>query len=186
MKTKPALVVVDMQHRFLRCTNGGLVTANCVALIGRFHERGLPVYPTQHHDPDPDSLLTKWWNDPIHKESEDWQLLPEIAAALNPADNLIQEKTTYDSFLGTRLQTLLQEAEVTEVVICGCMTNLCCETTARSAFCRGYDVLFPRDANGTLTPEMQARSLANLEFGFATVCSTAEVLARLAPPDRSE
>ncbi len=179
LKNKTALIVVDMQHRFLECTEGGTVTANCVALMGRFHERQLPVYLTQHHDVDPDSVLWRWWQDPIHSESEDWRLLPEIETALVPSDILIQEKTTYDSFQGTRLQGLLQEAEVQEVVICGCMTNLCCETTARSAFCRGFNVVFPEDANGTKTPEMQARALANLEYGFATICRTADVLAQM-------
>lgn len=186
LNNKSGLIVVDMQQRFLACTNGGVVTANCVALINKYHEASLPVFLTQHHDPDPNSVLCRWWGHPIHKESADWRLLPEIEASMEPRDVLVQEKTTYDAFLGTRLPGLLEEAAVKEVVICGCMTNLCCETTARAAFCRGFDVVFPRDANGTLSPEMHARSLANLEFGFARPCTTADVLARLEAVGRAE
>lgn len=176
---KSGLIVVDMQQRFLPCTNDGVVTANCVALMESYHRAQLPVFLTQHHDPDPNSVLYKWWDHPIRKESTDWQLLPKVQAAVEAKDILIQEKTTYDAFLGTRLQDALNDAGVEEVVICGCMTNLCCETTARSAFCRGFNVVFPRDGNGTLSPEMHVRSLANLEYGFAQLCDTADVLRQI-------
>lgn len=171
-----ALIVVDMQKRFLDCTRGGAVTRGCVALIDHFHGARLPVYLTQHHDPDPTSVLYQWWNTPIVRESEDWQLIPEIAAKVSAQDVLIREKTTYDAFLGTPLQEDLAAAEVSGVVICGCMTNLCCETTARAAFCRGFGVWFPEDANGTLSDEMHTRSVENLRYGFATVCSTRQLL----------
>lgn len=171
-----ALVVVDMQNRFKNCTNGGKVTLNCVAFMRHFHAAQLPVFLTQHHDPDPESVLYRWWNTPIAWGTEDWQLIPEISAALESEDTLIQEKTTYDAFIGTPLQQELESAGAEAIVICGCMTNLCCETTTRAAFCRGFNVWFPEDANGTLNEEMQTRSVENLRFGFATICTTAAIL----------
>lgn len=42
------------------------------------------------------------------------------------------------------------------------MTNLCSETTARSAFVRDFDVIFLSDGNATLTPEMHEATLLNL------------------------
>ena len=171
-----ALVVVDMQNRFLDCTNNGAVTRKCVALMDQFHAARRPIYLTQHHDPNPESVLYKWWNNPIAKGSNDWQLIAEIKASLMGKDVLIREKTTYDAFLGTPLQDDLDADDVEELVICGCMTNLCCETTSRAAFCRGFSVWFPEDANGTLTREMHLRSVENLKYGFATICTTAELL----------
>ena len=41
------------------------------------------------------------------------------------------------------------EMGVRDIVVCGVMTNLCCETTAREAFCRGYRVKFVADGTGT-------------------------------------
>jgi isochorismate hydrolase len=58
-----------------------------------------------------------------------------------------------------------------EVAICGVMTNLCCETTARSAFCKNYNVLFIGDGCATATDEMHKMSLINLSYGFARVIS---------------
>lgn len=171
-----ALVVVDMQNRFHDCTMGGSVTMNCVSLINRFHHDRLPVFLTQHQDPNPESVLYKWWNTPIEWGSQDWQLIPEIDAAVMAEDTLIQEKTTYDAFIGTPLQEKLEAAGTKSLVVCGCMTNLCCETTTRAAFCRGFNVWFPEDANGTLTQEMQTRSVENLRYGFATICKTADLL----------
>ena len=46
------------------------------------------------------------------------------------------------------------------------MTNLCCETTARSAFVKDYDVIFLSDGTATASKEMHNATLLNL------VCSS--------------
>ena len=63
------------------------------------------------------------------------------------------------------------------VVVCGAMTNLCCETTARSAFVNNFDVVFLRDGNATTTQEFQDATLTNLEFGFAMIKTCQEFIA---------
>ena len=174
---KPALIVVDMQNVFLGSTNNGIVTENCVKLIKEFHKYKLPVFLTQHHDPNPEnSVLCKWFNSPIRKNTPEWELIPEIKNILSKGDILIQNKTTYDSFLGTNLNKYLIGLNVNSIVICGCMTNLCGETTARSAFCHNFNVWFPEDANGTLEEAMHLRSIENLRFGFAKICTTEKLL----------
>ena len=35
------------------------------------------------------------------------------------------------------------------MVVCGCLTDFCCETTAKSAFCRGFETWLVEDACGT-------------------------------------
>lgn len=107
--------------------------------------------------------------------------MPAIDAAVGDRDVLVRDKTTYDAFMGTALEPSLREAHAGSVVICGCMTNLCCETTARSAFCRGFNAWFPEDANGTRTREMHERSIENLRYGFATICDTATLIGPDSP-----
>ena len=55
-------------------------------------------------------------------------------------------------------------------IFAGVMTNLCCETSAREAFCRGFRVKFVADATSTGDETMQLATLRNLAFGFADVC----------------
>lgn len=47
----------------------------------------------------------------------------------------------------------MKERNIDTVSIAGYMTQICCDTTARQAFHRGYKVEFLRDATGTLDVE---------------------------------
>lgn len=49
----------------------------------------------------------------------------------------------------------------------GVMTNVCCETTAREAFVRGYRVFFSTDATATVDSELHEATLKTLAYGFA-------------------
>jgi len=58
-------------------------------------------------------------------------------------------KTRYSAFVGTDLDRLLKRKRVNTVIICGFMTNFCCDSTARDAHDRDYFVDFIIDATGT-------------------------------------
>uniref|UniRef100_A0A0G4HNN8 Isochorismatase-like domain-containing protein n=1 Tax=Chromera velia CCMP2878 TaxID=1169474 RepID=A0A0G4HNN8_9ALVE len=174
---KPALIVVDMQHRFGDC--GAPILKNVVALMESFRAKGLPVFTTQHHDPDPQGVLYNWWQMPIEKGSTDWSLLPQIEKAAGTHAHRVTSKTQYDAFIGTELEAELKSQDVRVVVVCGCVTNFCCETTARSAFCRNFHLLFPHDANGAYSPEVHQRSLENIRLGFGPTPDTAAILGAL-------
>ncbi|HDR06062.1 MAG TPA: isochorismatase family protein, partial [Candidatus Coatesbacteria bacterium] len=58
-------------------------------------------------------------------------------------------------------------------------TELCCETTARSAFVRDFDVFFPVDATAAYTEELHRASLLTLAHGFAVPLLTEELLRLL-------
>lgn len=86
------------------------------------------------------------------------------------------------------LHAWLQGEGLSEVVICGITTNHCCETTARMAGNLGYDTYLALDAthtfdrtapDGTVVPaeELARITATNLDGEFATVVSTAELLA---------
>jgi nicotinamidase-related amidase len=91
-------------------------------------------------------------------------------------DSFITEKRTYDAFHLTPLQGLLERRGVRAVIVGGVMTELCCETTARAAFCRGFDVFFLADGTGTDAASHHRATLRALEFGFATVVEVAEAV----------
>ena len=49
------------------------------------------------------------------------------------------------------------------------MTNLCVETTVRSAFVRDFSVRVLMDATATADERMHLAALVNMAFGFAYV-----------------
>jgi isochorismate hydrolase len=92
---------------------------------------------------------------------------------------MILPKTQYDAFYGTSLEAELRRYAVDQVVISGVMTHLCCETTARAAFVRGFQVFFLVDGTATYNQDFHRASLLNLSHGFATLSLVSEILAAL-------
>jgi isochorismate hydrolase len=108
-------------------------------------------------------MLAVWWGDLINKRDP----MCGISPKLYHKNATVVKKTQYDAFYQTPLENLLREKGVTQVVITGVMTNLCCETTARSAFVRGFSVFFTVDGTATYNEEFHKATLLNLSYGFA-------------------
>ena len=78
--------------------------------------------------------------------SPGWQVLPTL---LTKPGDIFVEKPACDSFLETNLDQLLNQRGVTEVIICGCATDFCVDTTVRAAGAHGYAVTVASDAHTT-------------------------------------
>ena len=113
-----------------------------------------------------------WWRDLIRENTPQ----SEIEPTLESFKGTIIRKSQYDAFYQTRLEEMLHQRQVRQVVISGVMTHLCCETTARSAFMRGFEVFFLVDGTATYTTEYHRASLVNLAHGFATLCRVNDIL----------
>lgn len=107
-------------------------------------------------------------------DSPPWQIIPDLDLR---ADDQIVDKTRYSAFYGTWLEAYLRRTGVEQVVICGVMTNCCCESTARDAFMRDLDVFVVADAMATETRDLHAASLASM----AHACSSVLQVDELAP-----
>ena len=82
-------------------------------------------------------------------------------------------------FYGTDLEIVLRVLRVEDLAICGVLTNLCCESTARDAFFRDFRVFFHADATGTDSEEMHLASLLNLGYGFAYVTTAKRTIRQM-------
>jgi len=91
------------------------------------------------------------------------------------SNRYVLRKSQYDAFFGTLLEDTLHKKGVSQVVVSGVMTHLCCETTARSAFVRGFEVFFIVDGTATLNEDHHLAALLNLSHGFATPILAAEI-----------
>jgi nicotinamidase-related amidase len=82
---------------------------------------------------------------------------PEIIPELTPkkGDLIVRGKKTLDAFWSTALDYTLRVNMVEWVAIVGFHTNWCVESTARSAYDKGYRVIVIGDCTGTDTDEEQ-------------------------------
>lgn len=178
----PALLVLDMQDYFLdpashACIpSAAAILPNVNLLVNAFKAANLPVIFTQHINRREDAgMMAKWWRDLITPNHP----LAGLSGQLDVEGAEVLQKTQYDAFYQTELGDLLGALEVSDVVICGVMTHLCCETTARSAFVRGFKVWFTVDGTATNNAEYHLASLRTLAHGFAVPVLTAEVVTVL-------
>jgi len=177
-----ALLIVDMNNYFSDPRGRGFFSAAAAIvpqiqiLMNCFRRSKRPVLFTRHgHDgPDDTFALGRFFTDFIARDSADAQIID----ALSPLqEEPVFEKKTYDAFLNAGLEAYLKTAGVSQLLIAGVLTQMCVETTARTAFCRNFDVFIPADATATTTPEIHLRSLHGMASAVAKILCTAEIEA---------
>ncbi|GMH28017.1 hypothetical protein Nepgr_029860 [Nepenthes gracilis] len=160
-----ALLIIDMQNYFSSIAKP--IIPSIQTTINLCRRAGIPVIYTRHSHKSPADygMLGEWWNDDLVL---DGTFEAELMAEVNPGDDdLVVEKSTYSAFRNTGLEERLLEMGVKEVIVTGVMTNLCCETSAREAFVRGFRVFFSTDATATSSLELHEATLKNMAYGFA-------------------
>ncbi|MFB6946862.1 isochorismatase family protein [Streptomyces sp. NPDC060286] len=75
-----------------------------------------------------------------------WELHHPVEAG--PTEVVIR-KTEDDGFDGTALGDLLTDSGIRALAICGVMSEMCVQATARTALALGYRVVMPHDAHAT-------------------------------------
>jgi nicotinamidase-related amidase len=142
-----ALVVIDVQRGILDIP--GLARKREIdealdqmvlrirALLERARTTRTPVVYVQH-DGGPGHRL--------EPGSPGWPIRAEIAPL--PAEPVIHKRAC-DAFFETSLQQELAACQVRQLVIIGCMTQYCIDTTVRRAVSLGYDVVLAADCHTT-------------------------------------
>ncbi|WKX78600.1 isochorismatase family protein [Zobellia laminariae] len=82
----------------------------------------------------------------FEKNTTDWEILDELS--IEPTD-LKVDKFANDVFYKTNLQALLSQLEVTELVITGCATDFCVESTIQYALTKEYNITVVKDGHTT-------------------------------------
>lgn len=200
-----ALLVIDMQVGF--CSPGGSVERGGVditpcreviphvrALVESCRAAGIPDFWTLQHHYAEDATrarhriphhTTRGVAPPCLNDSEDAEVVPELADLLPVARTRQVYKHRFGSFHDTRLETLLRMHDTRMLIICGVTTSLCVETTCREAYMRDYDVVVAGDAVATYTRSFHEASLRLIGTFIGAVLSTRDVLRRLSVPPPS-
>jgi nicotinamidase-related amidase len=92
-----------------------------------------------------------------------------------PASDLIITKRHWGAFHGTELDLQLRRRGIRRIVLGGIATNIGVESTARSAFEHGYELVIPEDLCSSLSPETHAFSFQHILPRLARI-TTAEAI----------
>lgn len=191
-----ALVVVDMQNDF--CKPGwafgrlGIdlsmyppMIPRLMRLVAGAHEAGVPVIYIQmtvlpgHRSESPAQIR---FNMRLHITSHQvtepllyavegtpgQEIIPELAP--QPADFVVH-KFRSSGFWGTNLDLLLRSNSIETVIMTGCTTEGCVESTARDALFNDYYVVVPEDCVASDDPRQHEASLLLMRHRFDVVSS---------------
>ena len=176
-----ALLVVDMQSFFLDENSHAFIPSalsiipNINLLIDIYRKKNYPIIFTFHafeENEDP-GILGKWWGDVLRTTDPLCAIHPLVK---KNNDDILIRKCRYSAFVKTNLEKILNEKNIDSLVITGILTHLCCETTARDAFMRDYEVYFAVDGTATDEESLHISSLKTLSDGFVFPKATGEIV----------
>lgn len=150
MNTRDALLVIDMQVALFagspRLDAAGLMS-RINDLAGRLRPAGGRVIFVRHTEESGD----------YKANAPGWQIVSDLH--VDKLDNVIA-KSTCDCFASTELSSLIPLETTRRLIITGCATDFCVDTTVRSAAVRGYNVWAPQDGHTTADrPHLSARQV---------------------------
>ncbi len=154
MHNDTALLVIDVQSGVVdwsQPTSKGSdeVLARINDLLHKARAASDPVIYIQHDGQDEGHPLTPGL--------AGWEIHPAIAPA--NGERVIRKRAC-DSFFETTLQEHINALGLKRLVVAGCRTQYCVDTTCRSAVARGYDVTLAGDAHMTVdTPTLTAAQI---------------------------
>lgn len=153
---RKALLIIDMLNDFVRAGTPLEVPQNreiLPALQRRLlHARrdGIPViFISDGHTPNDPEFSRMGWPPHAIKGTAGAAVIAELAPQ---ADEILITKTTYSGFNGTDLEEVLKKLAVDELVLTGCVSNICILYTAADAVMKGYRVIVPTDCVAHLDP----------------------------------
>jgi nicotinamidase-related amidase len=188
-----ALLVVDLQNQFveegavLEVPQTRDVMPAVKQLLSACRDLRVPVLYTALVHEAPESLPRFYELLPLLKgqayrpETREVEIHAEVA----PQDGeMVVNKAQYSAFEGTNLSSMIEkvgraDAGVDTLIVVGCVTNVCVESTARDAFQKGYRVVVVSDACAAVFPDLHDATLKNVRHGFGRVMTAEEVIDAL-------
>ena len=176
-RDRSVLIVVDMQNGFVleeplyRQKEAMKQIPKIQKLIKKCRELGVPVIYTAH-ETDPVycplevASVVRLRTDGLRRGTARYEIVNELAPE---PDDIIIRKRRFSAFYQTDLDIILRNIRgttnpVDSIIICGTVTNVCCEATARDAFYRDYKVVLGSDICSAHSPEAHKSTLVNMKL----------------------
>jgi nicotinamidase-related amidase len=172
-----ALIVIDLQKGIVTLPTvhpPGEVVGRAAQLVRAFRERGLPVVLVNVTGAAPGRTDVAR---PKFSFPADWtELVPELEP--QPDDYLVS-KQRVGAFIGTSLDETLRRRGVTQVFVTGVATSVGVESTVRSAYDYGYNVVAVVDAMTDRDVEAHRHSIEKVFPRMSETETTGNVLKML-------
>ena len=181
MELKKALIIIDIQNDYFEGGANPLVgsleaSINAKALLKDFREKSLQVIHIQHFS----TRVGSTFFIPNTKGVEIHENVMPITG------EKVIAKNYPNSFRETDLLNYLKANNITDLVICGMMTQVCVDATTRAAKDFGFNCVVIGDAcaakdleiqgEKVMASEVQKSFLAALNYFYSTVKNTHEYL----------
>jgi len=141
LKNEKGLLIIDLQKGSFASNTPRFDTDGVVERMNElsdlFRKSVLPVIYIQH-----DGTGTR----EFAKNTSEWELLDALNVELT---DILIDKYANDVFYKSILQSKLKELNTTELVITGCATDLCVESTVQSALAKDYEITVVSDGHTT-------------------------------------
>jgi ureidoacrylate peracid hydrolase len=194
---RTAHVIVDLQNGFMAADAPAEVATarEIVSNVNRISAAlraagGLNVFLRYTWDANEPQPWTVWYDvylgqrlsalhrDAFARGAHHWALWPLLEVS---ADDLVVDKTRFSAFVpGTcGLEEILRARAIDTLIVTGTLTNVCCESMARDAMQRNYQVVFITDGNAALSDAQHNATLANMALLFADLRTAAETVAMI-------
>jgi ureidoacrylate peracid hydrolase len=111
----------------------------------------------------------------VPKGSPDANMVSELTPG---ADEIVIPKTSSSVFISTNIDYVLRNLGTRYLIVAGCLTDQCVDSTVRDACDLGYLVTLPTDACVTLSAERHEWSLRN-NRGYCRQRTTRELLEEI-------
>ncbi len=181
---KTALILIDIQNDYfpggkIELPGMDAASQNAAKLLAVFRQNSYPIFYIQHIQKDPRVPIFVAGTSGV-----------EIHKSVQPqeSDKVIQ-KNFPNSFYQTNLLCNLRDSGVGRLVICGAMSNMCIDATARAAIELGFHCVVVHDACAANILEFYGRAIsaeevhgsfmAALTLAGVKVMSTSEALVWL-------
>lgn len=141
MPSNKALLVIDMQkgsftEKTPRYNTPGIITI-MNTLTEAFRTNSYPVIFIQHDG----SAMNEYIPD-----TEEWEILDDLNVC---SGDILINKYANDVFYRSKLETVLENFNTTELFITGCATDFCIESTVQSALTKDYNITVVEDGHTT-------------------------------------
>lgn len=165
---RTALVLIDLQRGILAQPTeprpSDAVLAQARDLAARFRDAGATVVLvhvgwTNDGRDQPSTNVDRPSLKPVSELPEHWHAFADDLFQLG---DLTIMKRHWGAFTGTELDLQLRRRGVTTIVLAGIATNMGVESTARSAWEHGYDVVVVEDATASRSEAMHLFSIEQI------------------------
>lgn len=132
MPASRIVMVIDMQNGVLESPRRA--REKTAARINQLIDAADKVIFIQHNEAE------------LQPGSDAFDIIPELH---RPEGALYVTKTACDAFYHTELDSLLKQHGINALVVCGCATDYCVDTTIKNGVSRGYAMTVASDAHTT-------------------------------------